>query len=190
MAGMERNWAASASPSNGTVARARTARSVKRREMVIGNPPVDVPAASFGRPQPDGTQLPTVTESRRRRQIGSGRSPNRWRPDQSLHLPACAPARSSSFLRRAFAAVAVGYCRLRVGGGDAATVKQNRNLVAGSEFAIGPAPFVDQAKDIPFVVRAAADGRRRAQRVVFAEHRLGEPVLHSLLEIRVELDPL
>src|ERR1700682_897577 len=182
MAGMERNWAASASPSNGMVARARAARSIKRREMVIGNPPVDVPAASFGRPQPDGTQLPTVPESRRRRQIGSGTTPNGWRLDETLRLPSCAPARSSSFLRRALADVAFGYCRLRVGRGDAATVKEDRNLVARSESAVGSAPFGDQAKDVPFVMRAAADGRRRAQRIVFAERGLGKPILHCLLE--------
>src|SRR5207237_664404 len=91
-------------------------------------------------------------------------------------------------LQRAPADISLRHRRLRVGRCQAAPVEQYGNLVAGAKLAVGAAPLVDDAENVPLVVRATADRRRCAQRIVFAKRGLGEPLLHRRREFGVGLD--
>src|SRR5450759_354296 len=185
MAGAGTSCTHSASPNNGRAAMARAARCSKRRVMIIGNPPLDVRAASLFlcETQSDGTQLSRGTDSCGLRQIAS--IPDRQTLN-TLHLRSCwRDDRGCGLLQRALADVTFGHRSLRVGRCQAAAVEQHGNLVAGSKLTVSAAPLVDEAKSVPLVVCATADRRRCAQRIIFAKRGLGEPVLHSRREFGV-----
>src|SRR5690348_13498610 len=80
-------------------------------------------------------------------------------------------ARAACASHRALAYVSFRDAGLRLGRGRGMAVEIDRDLVRGAELRIGAALLVDQAEDVPFVVRAAADRGRRAEPVVLAEGR-------------------
>src|ERR1700682_6449754 len=184
MAGAGTSCAHSASPNNGRAAMARAARCSKRRVMIIGNPPLDVRAASLflGR-----IAVWWNAVVRRYRLVWAASNRVDPRPPNTKYASSLS---AGVRLQRALAHVAFRHGRLRVGRCHAAPVEQNGNLVAGSKLAVGAAPLVDEAKNVPLVVCATADRRRCAQRIIFAKRSLGEAVLHGRHEVGVGLDPL
>ena len=70
-----------------------------------------------------------------------------------------------------------------------AAVEPNRQLPADAEILAAPARLVDGAQDVPFVMRAEAEGDGGAQRVVDAETALVDPVVgDEFLQARVGLE--
>src|SRR5438874_922860 len=93
-------------------------------------------------------------------------------------------------LRRALAGIAVGDRRFPAGWRNAEAVEQHRQLIRDPVFGVVAAALVYRADDVPLVVRAAAERRRRFERVVIAKRGLREAVLRRLLERRIRLDSL
>src|SRR6185369_13858132 len=93
-------------------------------------------------------------------------------------------------LRLALADIAVGHGGFALRRRNRHAVEKHSDLTSGAVLVVGPPLFVEHAKDVPFVVRAAADGSRCAQRVVFAEGRFAEAALNGLGEGRVRGDAL
>ena len=69
------------------------------------------------------------------------------------------------------------------------TVEENRKLVGDSIIGRAAPAVVDQAGDVPFIVRAVAEDDRCAQSVIIPEAGLGDVALiHRFLEARVLRD--
>src|SRR5260221_4865671 len=68
-------------------------------------------------------------------------------------------------------------------------VEQDGKLVGNAEIGGAAPAVVDQARDVPFVVRAVTEGHRRAQAVIVAKTGLGDAAgVDRLLEGRITSD--
>src|SRR5207248_10184409 len=94
---------------------------------------------------------------------------------------------STATLHRALADVAVRYRCLPTGRRHAVPVEQHGNLIRDAELAVVAAPLVDRSDDVPLVVGAAAERRRRLERVVSAKRRLRQTLLRRFPETRIRL---
>src|SRR5436190_15359213 len=71
-------------------------------------------------------------------------------------------------LRLALADIALGHGGFALRRRNRHAVEKHGDLASRPILVVGPPLFVEHAKDVPFVVRPAADGSRCAQRIVFA----------------------
>src|SRR5205823_11850039 len=96
-----------------------------------------------------------------------------------------AAAISTATLHRALADVAVRYRCLPARRRHAVPVEQHGILIRDAELAVVAAPLVDRSNDVPLVVGATAESRRRLERVVIAKRRLRQTLLRRFLEARI-----